>query len=44
MANQSQLKLPTQAREVFDVTSADDTVAAVLDAGLACVLGLVNAK
>jgi len=41
--NQIQLRLPTHAREVFDVTGAGDTVAAVIGAGLASGLGLVDA-
>jgi len=37
------LNLPTQARDVFDVTGAGDTVVAVLGAGLACGLSLPEA-
>ncbi len=37
------LNLPTQARDVFDVTGAGDTVVAVLGAGLACGLSLPDA-
>lgn len=37
------LNLPTQARDVFDVTGAGDTVVAVLGAGLACGLSLADA-
>ncbi len=40
---QPPLHLPTQAREVFDVTGAGDTVVAVLAAGLAAGLGLPEA-
>jgi D-beta-D-heptose 7-phosphate kinase/D-beta-D-heptose 1-phosphate adenosyltransferase len=40
---QAPLHLPTQAREVFDVTGAGDTVVAVLAAGLAAGLGLPQA-
>ena len=40
---QPPLHLPTQAREVFDVTGAGDTVVAVLAAGLAAGLGLPQA-
>ena len=40
---QPPLHLPTQAREVFDVTGAGDTVVAVLAAGLAAGLALPQA-
>ena len=40
---QPALDLPTQARDVFDVTGAGDTVVAVLGAGLACGLSLAEA-
>ena len=40
---QPPVHLPTQAREVFDVTGAGDTVIAVLAAGLAAGLDMVNA-
>ncbi len=41
--DQPPLHLPTQAREVFDVTGAGDTVVAVLAAGLAAGLSLPQA-
>lgn len=42
-AEEGDLHLPTHAREVFDVTGAGDTVAALLAAGLATGLTLANA-
>jgi D-beta-D-heptose 7-phosphate kinase/D-beta-D-heptose 1-phosphate adenosyltransferase len=42
-AGASPLTLPTQAREVFDVSGAGDTVIALLAAGLAAGLGAANA-
>lgn len=42
-AGQAELHLPAQAREVFDVTGAGDTVIAVLAAGLAAGQGLAEA-
>ena len=41
--NQPPMRLPTHAREVFDVTSAGDTVAGVIRARLAAGLGLAEA-
>lgn len=41
--NQPPLRLPTKAREVFDVTGAGDTVVAVIGAGLASGIPLVDA-
>jgi len=41
--NQPPMRLPTHAREVFDVTGAGDTVAGVIGAGLAAGLGLAAA-
>lgn len=41
--NQPPLRLFTQAREVFDVTGAGDTVVAVVGAGLASGMGMVDA-
>jgi D-glycero-beta-D-manno-heptose-7-phosphate kinase len=38
-----QLRLPTQAREVYDVTGAGDTVIATLAALMACGLSLREA-
>ncbi len=40
---QAPVHLPTQAREVFDVTGAGDTVAAIVGAGLAAGLTLIDA-
>lgn len=40
---QAPIHLPTQAREVFDVTGAGDTVAAIVGAGLAAGLTLIDA-
>ena len=37
------MRLPTRAREVFDVTGAGDTVAAVIGAGLAAGVSLADA-
>lgn len=43
-SDQSPLIIPTEAREVFDVTGAGDTVIAVLSAGLTCGLEFSEAS
>ena len=42
VANHPPMRLPTQAREVFFVTGAGDTVAEVIGAGLAAAVMLAN--
>jgi D-beta-D-heptose 7-phosphate kinase/D-beta-D-heptose 1-phosphate adenosyltransferase len=43
VSNQPPISLPTEAREVFDVTGAEDTVVAVIGAGLAAGLKFADA-